>query len=179
MTMTIRESASRHLAAGVDDRDELARLIESDTGKAPSRLTLKDYHERFRRHGAEWVAIELKRNRKKNLRWAMESPARKLLSRCHSSALTRDQECTITIEFIEQMLAPMVCSVTGLPLTWEHDGSTRANPWAPSIDRIDCSLGYVPGNVRVVCWAFNMMRSDWPDEVIMTVVKSLANRASA
>ena len=75
------------------------------------------------------------------------------------------------------MLAPMVCAATGLPLSLERDGSTRANPWAPSIDRIDCSKGYVPGNVRIVCCAFNLMRNEWSDDVVLALVKAVVARA--
>ena len=78
---------------------------------------------------------------------------------------------------VEEMLAPMVCSATGLPLSWEHDGTSYRRPWAPSIDRIDCSKGYVPGNVRVVCSAFNTMRNEFPDEVVFALAKALAARA--
>lgn len=75
------------------------------------------------------------------------------------------------------MLEPMTCSATGLPLAWEYDGATRTNPWTPSIDRIDNSKGYLPGNVRVVCGAFNTMRNEYPDDVVFALAKALAARA--
>lgn len=31
---------------------------------------------------------------------------------------------------------------------------------APSLDRIDSSRGYIPGNVQWVCWAVNLMKQD-------------------
>lgn len=40
------------------------------------------------------------------------------------------------------------CEVTGHPLE-------DAGPFRPSLDRIDSSLGYVPGNVRIVCLITN------------------------
>lgn len=40
------------------------------------------------------------------------------------------------------------CEVTGHPL--ENEG-----PFAPSLDRIDCSRGYTPDNVRIVCLITN------------------------
>lgn len=192
--MTMMESATRHMVAGVMDPGELARLVEADTGRAPSRNTLDAFRSQFRRHGDGWVKArreairefssrwkvdnpeDPESRRERSRRWKADNPARKLLQQCRGSAKSRGQECTITADDIEEMLAPMTCSATGLPLTWEHDGSTRANPWAPSIDRLDCSRGYVPGNVRVVCWAFNQMRGEFPDDVVRTLAEA-AHRA--
>jgi len=190
--MTMQESAARHMAAGVMDLDELARVVEQDTGRAPNRKTLNSYRWCFRQHGAGWVETERGRSREANRRWNAanpdkareaqkrwnaENPARKLLLSCRGSAKARGLKCTITVEMIDTMLASMTCSATGLALTLERDGPTRSNPWAPSIDRIDCSKGYVPGNVRLVCWAFNQMRGEFPDEVVMALAKALAARA--
>lgn len=185
---TITESAARHMAAGIDDLDELARLIEQDTGKVPSKRTLSSCRSRFRTCGADWIEVNRRKirhwrneNPEKNLaasnHWKSKNRAKFLLLQCHRRAKARGHECAITVEMIETMLAPMTCSATGLSLTWEHSGSSKANPWAPSIDRIDCSRGYVPGNVRLVCWAFNMMRGDFPDEVVFALAKALAARA--
>lgn len=214
MTMTMQESATRHMAAGVMDLDELERLVEQDTGKAPKRKGLSDCRSHFRRYGIDWVdamreanrrrqadnperhrestrrwkaenpeagrrwyAENTERHRENTRRWIAENPARQLLNRCRGSAKQRGHECTITVEMIEKMLVPMVCSVTGLPLSLEHGGESARNPWAPSIDRLDCSKGYVPGNVRMVCALYNLARNDFPDEDFMKVVKALAARA--
>ncbi|GEM_PF-2421366 len=190
--MTMMESAARHLAAGVEDLDELARLVEQDIGKAPSKKSLTSYRAYSRKYGPSWVEDHLQScrdrraanpersrevHREGNRRWQAKNPARHLLNTCRKSAQSRGHECAITADDIEALLAPMTCSATGLPLTWEYAGPTRANPWAPSIDRIDCARGYVLGNVRVVCWAFNQMRGDFPDEVVFALAKALAARA--
>ncbi len=191
---TMRESAARHMAAGVQDLDELARLVEQDVGKAPGLNSLRHYRSRFHRLGEGWVGVERDRTREANVRWRGENPntnlekgrrwraknrAAVLFKSCRDNAKRRGRslDFTLTLEEVEQMLAPMTCSATGLPLVWEHDGSSARNPWAPSLDRLDNSIGYVPGNVRVVCWAFNCMRADFPDEVVLTLAKALADRA--
>lgn len=225
MTMTMLESAAQHMAAGVEDLDELAKLVEQDTGKVPGSQVLSSYRSRSRTYGPGWVDVMRKQTsersrlrraknpekhreasrrckaekedeyreknraaslrwqannrdkaREKNRRWQANNPAKKLFNQCQQCARKRGQECTITVEMIDAMLAPMACSVTGLPLTWER-GSARTNPWSPSIDRLDNERGYMPGNVRVVCWAFNLARGEFPDEVVMTMAKALAARA--
>jgi hypothetical protein len=207
MTMTMQESAARHMAAGVTDVEELARLVESDTGKAARRNTLDTYRSWFLRHGVDWVDARRAEGRGASSKWIAKNPekvrakarryreenpdrardavnawrerypARQLLKQCKQSAAKRELECTLTEEEVEAMLAPMACSATGLPLTWERDGDSYRRPWAPSIDRINCSKGYVPGNVRVVCSAFNTMRNEFPDEVVFALAKALAARA--
>lgn len=192
MKMTAAESATRHMTAGVEDLDELARLVEQDTGRVPSIKVLRNSRSYFRKHGPAWLDVEREKTAKRNRRWMtenaakhretcrrwdVENPAKKLLNTCRRNAKVRGHECTITVEVIAAMLAPMTCSATGLPLTWEHLGGSKANPWAPSIDRLDCSRGYVSGNVRVVCWAFNQMRGDFPDEAVFALAKAVAARA--
>lgn len=202
MTMTTKESAARHMAAGVMDLDELARLVEQDSGRAPNSRVLSSYRSYFRRYGEAWIEADRERsrlwkadnpeknseanrhwkaeNREKRIeacrRWEARYPARAMLNFCRGSAKRRGLDFALTAEDIEAMLAPMVCSATGLPLSLEHDGESARNPWAPSIDRIDCSKGYVLGNVRVVCVLYNLARNDFPDEAVMTMAKALAGR---
>lgn len=68
---------------------------------------------------------------------------------------------------------PTHCAVTGLELTYslcaEEDGKRRPN--AASIDRIDSSLGYVPGNVRVISWIGNWMKGDLSESDFLDVIK--------
>jgi len=39
-----------------------------------------------------------------------------------------------------------------------------SSPWAPTIDRINSSKGYVDGNVWVVCWIHNCSKHSWDAE---------------
>ncbi len=47
------------------------------------------------------------------------------------------------------------CAITFLPMTHRYDETTTI-----SIDRIDSSEGYVPGNVQLVCQSANLMKSE-------------------
>lgn len=204
---SLMQVATRHMAAGVEDLDELVRLVEQDTGRVPNRRVLSAYRSHYRRHGAAWMdafreatrdagrrsrASDPEAHREKCRRqyaqnpeaeraacrrWALKNPAKKLLIQCRDSARRRGRDCTITAEHLDALLGPMTCSATGLPLTLENDSSTVRNPWAPSVDRLDNSKGYAPGNVRIVCAIYNMMRADWSDDVVLRVVRALADRA--
>lgn len=82
-------------------------------------------------------------------------------------------------EELLKMLEPMVCERTGLPLSFkgeEGKDRKRVHPWAPSLDRIDSSRGYVRGNVQVVCWAYNVAKNQWADHVVLTMASALIER---
>lgn len=171
------------LVSGVDDLDELHARAEVELGQTLSRKVLRDYRSRFKRLGPDWASLVSAQNaethRAASLRWKTANIARKLLHQCRASARYRRHECTITEELLTELLHGMTCSVTGLPLSLEWKGPSGSNPWAPSVDRLDNSRGYVPGNVRMVCWAFNNMRGDFPDEVVETLIRACASRLSA
>jgi len=60
-----------------------------------------------------------------------------------------------------------LCAVSNLPMTWMHEGLSSNHGSRRgtniSIDRIDPDIGYVPGNIRLVCDRVNKMRSNMTD----------------
>ena len=64
--------------------------------------------------------------------------------------------------------------MTGLPLALALDATARG--YAPSLDRIIPELGYVPGNVRVVCHIVNVARSNLSDASLYAMSLALVNR---
>lgn len=82
--------------------------------------------------------------------------------------------CELTIEDLAELCAPMVCSVTGVPLRWTD---IDWDPWRPSVDRIDPDKGYLKGNVRLVCAMYNIARRRWSDEEVLYMAQSLVSKA--
>ena len=67
------------------------------------------------------------------------------------------REFNITIEDIN---IPEKCPVLGIPLVL-HKGEGKGPKYdSPSVDRIDSNLGYVKGNVRVISWRANTLKSN-------------------
>lgn len=64
------------------------------------------------------------------------------------------------------------CEVSGLPFNFEVHGKRR--PFAPSIDRIDSSVGYTPTNSRLVCFAVNVGMNCWGDAPFLRICRALA-----
>lgn len=58
------------------------------------------------------------------------------------------------------------CAVTRMEFSSERPKGTRRRPFMPSIDRIDCSLGYTRENCRMVCVITNIALADWGEECL-------------
>ena len=67
----------------------------------------------------------------------------------------------LTIEYMES-IAMDYCPITGEPLDWDLQFSEKGkrNPMAPSLDKIIPSLGYIQGNVAIICNQMNTLKSD-------------------
>jgi hypothetical protein len=76
---------------------------------------------------------------------------RYLLSRSFSRAKRLGLEFNITAEDIT---IPERCPVLGLKL------ASNSGDASPSVDRMDSTKGYVKGNVRVISWRANNLKSD-------------------
>lgn len=78
----------------------------------------------------------------------------------------RGIEFSITRENVHRMLneAGWRCAVTGHAFSLEDVNRTK--PFAPSIDRRDSRIGYIPENCRMVCVATNFAMNVWGEEVL-------------
>ena len=94
----------------------------------------------------------------------LRNPIAHLWRDARARAKRKGQEFTITQS---DLVMPQTCPCcngkiqmrTGKP----KQGPT---PHSPSIDRLDSSLGYVPGNVAIICWRCNeLKRNATPDEL--------------
>ncbi len=52
-------------------------------------------------------------------------------------------------------------------------------PTSISIDRIDPSLGYSFGNIRLVCYQVNTFRGRWTDEQMLAMARAIVAKADA
>jgi hypothetical protein len=77
----------------------------------------------------------------------------------------------LTKDFVAAQLVLGYCSVTNLKFDLSF-GETKLNPLAPSLDRIDPTLGYTIKNTRTVCWIFNRAKGDGSDEDVQMLVEA-------
>ena len=62
------------------------------------------------------------------------------------------------------------CPVSGIVL----DASKGYSNTSPALDRIDPSLGYVPGNIRLISGFVNNAKGDMPDDVFNQLLLSVS-----
>jgi hypothetical protein len=69
----------------------------------------------------------------------------------------------------EQVLVPSHCPALGIPLMVSHRGKGGRDN-SPSLDRIDPTQGYVPGNVAVISSRANRAKNDLTCEELAAVL---------
>jgi len=94
----------------------------------------------------------------------LEDPRKRLLNNARQRSRRFGTEFSIGLDDI---IIPNVCPILGIELApffkLENKGNRR---WAPSLDRIDNSKGYVPGNVAVISWKANSLKGDMSIETV-------------
>lgn len=87
--------------------------------------------------------------------------------------------CLIDKYYIDELLVQQQwrCAVSGIALRPpRQQGKHHRDPFGPSLDRIDPELGYVPGNLRIVCNIVNMSINEWGLETLMELAAALTSR---
>lgn len=66
------------------------------------------------------------------------------------------------------------CEVSGIPLRERQAGERKRHEHSPSIDRIDSTKGYIPGNIRVVCLIANFAMNTWGEDALKTLAEHVS-----
>ena len=90
-----------------------------------------------------------------------------MVQRARKRARAAGLECSITNNDFE---IPEYCPILGIKL------ERGAGPASPSLDRIDNSRGYVPGNIQVVSRRANTMKSDASSKELAAFVRYWGQR---
>lgn len=104
-------------------------------------------------------AMDLERRRK--------FPEKEMYARSKKRAQSKGLAFTITVEDIT---IPTHCPLIGIPLAVQTGG---ASDNSPSLDRIDTTRGYVPGNVAVISRLANIMKAHADEKTLMLFVKNI------
>lgn len=104
----------------------------------------KDYYERNKN------SINIKRKLKQEQNWS-EYSFKRIKNRCKRNTIKFNIKTT-------DIIIPKKCPILGITLVFgrKHLYNT------PSVDRIDNSKGYIKGNIRVISFSANAMKSDMP-----------------
>lgn len=150
--MTAAE-AQRKYRASEKYREARAKWVEEN------RERMREHNRAYRLRNPDAVAEKNKRDLE---RMRQERPQASMYYNARNRARKGGYPCTITMDDI---VIPAVCPVLGIPL---QVGTGRDNlPNAPTLDKIDPSLGYVPGNVQVISRKANAVKQDATREELL------------
>ncbi len=100
-----------------------------------------------------------------------ECPWKKLWS----ASRQRSHEHTITLEDIKTVFLNCngVCPVIGCGRSFSPSGTHDDRYASPSLDRIDNSLGYVPGNIWIICFECNHIKRHYSADRLAGLAESI------
>lgn len=130
---------------------------------------VREYERRYRKEHP----VKARRKDKKNrvdVRTKPKRLAAHMVCVARHRAKRKKLAFDLTNERVAKALEKGVCEVTGLPFVLQAKGRS---PWAPSLDRTDPKKGYTLENVKVVVWAYNTAKGDWPAEDVVKLAKAI------
>jgi hypothetical protein len=119
-----------------------------------SRLSEEARQEYARKRKERYVAIDRSATAEYRKYWRQT-----ILSGIKRRSRKREWVCDLTPA---DLMVPACCPVLGIPLVIGGEGEGRQGPTpnSPSVDRIDNSLGYIRGNVKIISWRANSLKRD-------------------
>ena len=70
----------------------------------------------------------------------------------------RDKQLDFNIE-VSDIIIPQYCPLLNIPVI-HKTGTKKRSANSPSLDRLDNTLGYIKGNIIVISWRANFLKSD-------------------
>lgn len=134
----------------------------------------EEQREANRQACKKWYRNNLEKAKRTRQEYATEDWGRYIIREVQRRAKRKGLECTITAEWLNRKLEPLVCEATGLDIVW--NGPTRGNPWAPSVDRIDSSKGYTEENTQVTCWVYNSAKGNWSGDILSIIAHAIVEK---
>lgn len=108
-----------------------------------------------------------------NYEWRSKNPEAYMLQSAKKRAKEKGWNFDLEVEDIQ---IPELCPVLGIPLFVRIGGKGKGkNDNNPSLDRIDSDKGYVKGNVQVISWRANNLKSDGTLEEFTKLVEFMKN----
>ena len=166
--------------------NELACVIDQ---RKRSRKYYHAHSDVCKTRGREWKKQNPESGRTNRALYVKKHPDRvkATKAKCYSevpidTALWRAARCRAkrnNIPFsidMEDVIVPLICPVFGITLM---RGSGKQVAESPTLDRVEASLGYVKGNVRVISWKANRLKSDASLEDLESLVIYLREHRGA
>lgn len=106
-----------------------------------------------------------------NRKYRVYNPLHNMFHGSKLRAKKKGIEFSISKEYLESIWPKdNLCPALKIPLTSEGEKGRRTR-FSPSLDRIDNSKGYIEGNIQIISWQANTMKSNATEDQL----KSFAN----
>ena len=102
-------------------------------------------------------------------KWYNSHPEERILTRIKSNAKRKGLPFNLELSDI---VIPDVCPILGIVLKTTNQGSGYHTD-SPSLDKINPTLGYVKGNVRVISARANLLKNDASSDELRLVLADL------
>ena len=108
----------------------------------------------------------------------IEKIVAKLLTQAKTNAAARDISIDITHKDLMDLWVSQNgrCAITEIPFDMCKTEKFKRLPWAASLDRIDSSLGYSIGNIRLVCMSVNFAMGEWGEAVFWRMCREASHK---
>ena len=95
----------------------------------------------------------------------------------HAAKLNHGDRVTITIEQLVEQLKNQnyLCYYTGIPLNMDAGSSKGAKKMSVSIDRLDNTKSYEPGNVVICLWHVNRAKHSLSEHEFLEMCNAVSN----
>lgn len=110
-------------------------------------------------------------------RQSIEGRARTLYDAAKARARRNKLEFSLTVSWVEQQLKT-ACPLTGWDFDFSSSTSSRVNPRAPSLDRLDYRRGYTIDNTRAICIHANIARNAFTDAQLLCLSEAIVRTIS-
>lgn len=117
---------------------------------AVDRTTAEYFADQYQKYGKAWYEKNKEKQRETQKRYRERYPERGLWRSARLRARSRGIDFTISVSDIQ---IPDCCPVFGIPFS-------KGGMKSASLDRIDNSKGYIPGNIQVISRRANTMKGD-------------------
>lgn len=168
-----REKALAKAKERYQEKGEEIRKARREYDKQnPERA--REIRNKSRNVNAERARAESRRwreaNREHHQALNRESYYRSMQRRLFENAKKRASKQGIPFDItIDDIIVPDVCPVFKVPFVWGEG----INDYSPSLDKIRPELGYVPGNIKVICNMANRIKSNANSDQVKQVLEYL------
>lgn len=160
-TITSKKERQR-IASLAWRRRNLEKARESDR---------RQKREERKRKGSKAYNQEMREYRTKS----PEAKIKSLLCIAKGRARKRGLEFDVSIDDLD---IPTHCPLLGIEINYRAKGRGGSNN-SPSIDRIDTSKGYTKGNVWIISWRANRLKSDATLDELRGIFLNLNNKINS